>query len=419
MKILAISNIHGRYDELMTMMEKISKQVGFDKIERIVFLGDYIAYGKKSLGVLNFLKRFKENYPQTIILKGDWEEALWKIEKTNDEEVKRQATEFFKKHGQEENLKKWKEKQEKLDELVEFIDTMPNYYYDKETNFFFSHAGVNMEKWSNEETIEENLEMQTKFDLLWNENFYKQAISFWKEWIVNQEMITDLIPFRIVSGHVSIFDILHAEEKMKINSPFQIGNIYGIDFGAKSEAARLGAVFIEEEGVKTYIQNIGVVWESAKSKASVQKEMPKQTTPEEKVIEEETKNQQIQEKNSRIEQYKRKSNEKEIDSKIVTYNLYLEGNSIEEIAVKRQLKEATVKNHLIEAYKEGRAFDIEIFIEKKNEAQIMKKIAELNTEEIMEIKKELPKGITFTEISAVIAKSKTQEKNVKNILSTL
>ncbi len=72
--IYAISDIHGCYDELKEKM----KNVDLSGNNRVIFLGDYINYGKKSGDVLHFIHDYqKENGDdKVIVLKGNHEATM-------------------------------------------------------------------------------------------------------------------------------------------------------------------------------------------------------------------------------------------------------------------------------------------------------------------------------------------------------
>lgn len=53
MRKIIIGDVHGCYDELMELLEKVS----FDKTnDQVVFLGDYLDRGPKPIEVFNFIK---------------------------------------------------------------------------------------------------------------------------------------------------------------------------------------------------------------------------------------------------------------------------------------------------------------------------------------------------------------------------
>jgi serine/threonine protein phosphatase 1 len=69
-RIYAIGDIHGSYDKLLSLMERIDIRWSYDTL---VFLGDYIDRGSRSFEVLEFLSALKKEHPETIFLKGNHE----------------------------------------------------------------------------------------------------------------------------------------------------------------------------------------------------------------------------------------------------------------------------------------------------------------------------------------------------------
>ena len=74
-KIFAIGDIHGCYDQLLALMKKLP--IDF-KQDTLVFMGDYIDRGAKSVEVIDFLVKLKKRVPGIIFLKGNHEDMLEK-----------------------------------------------------------------------------------------------------------------------------------------------------------------------------------------------------------------------------------------------------------------------------------------------------------------------------------------------------
>ena len=74
-KIFAIGDIHGCYDQLLALMKKLP--IDF-KRDTLVFMGDYIDRGPKSVEVVDFLIKLKKRVPDIIFLKGNHEDMLAK-----------------------------------------------------------------------------------------------------------------------------------------------------------------------------------------------------------------------------------------------------------------------------------------------------------------------------------------------------
>jgi ATP-dependent DNA helicase RecQ len=102
-----------------------------------------------------------------------------------------------------------------------------------------------------------------------------------------------------------------------------------------------------------------------------------------------------------------KSTEEKVKSHVITYNMYLAGKSLEEISKERNLSLSTIKSHIVDCCIEGYDVDINLFISKHQEEQILKTIKELGgAEKLKPIKEALPEDIEYFAIKAVIYKHK-------------
>lgn len=89
-----------------------------------------------------------------------------------------------------------------------------------------------------------------------------------------------------------------------------------------------------------------------------------------------------------------------------TYNYYLEGLSLQEIAVKRNLTQGTIINHLKRCENSGRKVDWSRFIDDpEKEKEILTVIDKLGTERLKPIKEALPKDISYDDIKLIICKN--------------
>jgi serine/threonine protein phosphatase 1 len=75
-RIFAIGDIHGCYDRLKALMEKIPIDCSRDTL---VFIGDYIDRGPHSVEVVDYLIHLKKRVPEVIFLKGNHEDMLDKF----------------------------------------------------------------------------------------------------------------------------------------------------------------------------------------------------------------------------------------------------------------------------------------------------------------------------------------------------
>jgi serine/threonine protein phosphatase 1 len=74
-KIFAVGDIHGSFDRLQELMQKIPIDFACDTL---VFIGDYIDRGPASVEVVDYLIDLKKRVPEIIFLKGNHEDMLEK-----------------------------------------------------------------------------------------------------------------------------------------------------------------------------------------------------------------------------------------------------------------------------------------------------------------------------------------------------
>ena len=149
-RILAVGDIHGRFDRLVSVMKKVSFRPSCDLL---VFLGDYIDRGSQPLACMDYVMELQEKYPDSVIaLKGN-HEAL--------------ALDYL--IGENRNGLIWLDNggQPSLRELIRLDDAELYKHLDwmrflptnfRYRNFLFCHAGVNLSR---------TLEEQTEDDFLW------------------------------------------------------------------------------------------------------------------------------------------------------------------------------------------------------------------------------------------------------------
>lgn len=105
----------------------------------------------------------------------------------------------------------------------------------------------------------------------------------------------------------------------------------------------------------------------------------------------------------RVEQTQER--ETKMPSYLVTYRLYQEGKSLEEIAKLRSYKLMTIQDHILRAYKEGHPIAWSDFIPNDQEQLIMTMIQQVGVEKLRPIKDGLPAEVDWMTIKAVIAKN--------------
>lgn len=177
MRWIAISDIHGHYNELVALLKKLHFKKGYDML---IILGDFIDVGPESFRVVSLLKKLQETYQEsTCILKGNHEDVFLDLAKlileghivTEDIRTEPTLKEYISFTGYNLDMLNAYEKLSEQDQELyyEWLDNLP--YTFLFNNHFFVHAGLNSNK---------SLYEQNKKDLLWgyrdehNIPFYKK-----------------------------------------------------------------------------------------------------------------------------------------------------------------------------------------------------------------------------------------------------
>ena len=193
-RIFAVGDIHGCYEKLCALMDKLPIDMARDQL---LFIGDYIDRGPSSIDVLDYLIDLKKRVPGTIFLKGNHEDMLQKYLNGSDRFT------YLLNSGQQ-----------TLDAYLRNKDVSQNYpvpsthldflkslhmYYQTE-NYIFVHAGLR-------EKVP--LESQQETDLLW----------------IRDEFIYSDYDFgqRVVFGHTPFKEPLVQPNKIGIDT----GAVYG------------------------------------------------------------------------------------------------------------------------------------------------------------------------------------------------
>lgn len=95
------------------------------------------------------------------------------------------------------------------------------------------------------------------------------------------------------------------------------------------------------------------------------------------------------------------------DTRLVTYELYKEGKSINEIAKERSLATTTVESHLVDYAKLGFEINYRDFVSEEKEKAIINVYKEIGGNKLKPIKEALPEDITYTEIKFALCKLET------------
>lgn len=94
------------------------------------------------------------------------------------------------------------------------------------------------------------------------------------------------------------------------------------------------------------------------------------------------------------------------DTRLITYELYVSGKTIEEICIERAMTHQTIEGHLVDCLDKGLELDYQTFIPEKFEPQIMKAIELCGSDKLKPIKEVLPAEVSYTAIKFAIWKYK-------------
>jgi serine/threonine protein phosphatase 1 len=193
-KIFAIGDIHGCYEKLCALMEKIPINMAQDQL---LFIGDYIDRGRGSIEVVDYLIDLKNRYPGTIFLMGNHEDML-----QNYLDGKDRFT-YLLNSGQQ-TLDAYLKRVDGSEdypvppEHLDFFGSLDLYYQTED--YIFVHAGLR-------EKVP--LESQNKMDLLWiRDEFIYSDHDFGK---------------RVIFGHTPFKEPLVQINKIGIDT----GAVYG------------------------------------------------------------------------------------------------------------------------------------------------------------------------------------------------
>jgi len=193
-RIYAVGDIHGCYDKLLELMEKMD--IDFES-DTLVFLGDYIDRGPQSFEVVAYLTDLKQRYVNTIFLKGNHEEMLEKYLSGEDRIT-------YLVNGGQQTLESYMNRPRPEGEPaipsthLEFFKSLRIYY--ETQNYIFVHAGLKNKV---------PLEKQKTEDLLWiRRRFIESKYDYGK---------------MVVFGHTPLHEPLLLPNKIGIDT----GAVYG------------------------------------------------------------------------------------------------------------------------------------------------------------------------------------------------
>jgi serine/threonine protein phosphatase 1 len=193
-KIFVIGDIHGCFDKLCALMDKIP--INFTR-DQLIFIGDYIDRGSGSIEVVDYLIDLQKQLPGTLFLKGNHEDMLINYLDGSDRYT-------YLLNGGQRTLDAYLNHPNNPGEYpvpsahLEFFNSLHFYY--QTADYIFVHAGLRKKV---------PLESQKKMDLLWiRDEFIYSDFDFGK---------------RVIFGHTPFKEPLVQTNKIGIDT----GAVYG------------------------------------------------------------------------------------------------------------------------------------------------------------------------------------------------
>lgn len=115
-------------------------------------------------------------------------------------------------------------------------------------------------------------------------------------------------------------------------------------------------------------------------------------------------------KNDKLACKKFSSNPKEkMDTKTITYNMYISGKTITEIANIRGLTKQTIEHHLLDCLEAGMEINLEKCVQMQYKDQIYRAVDELGYSKLKPLKEALPSNVTYFDIGYFVVLYKLEK----------
>lgn len=158
MSKFVIGDIHGSYNQLRALLQKINPDL---KKDTLIFLGDYIDRGYSSYRVIKLLMDLQQRYgnDKVVLLRGNHEQMAI-------DNIKRGYYGSF--NGFDTTVKDFIRNGEVVEDYLEFFEGLPLYHEDED--FIYVHGGIRPGI---------SIEDQKEEDLLWiREEFFNSSMTF-------------------------------------------------------------------------------------------------------------------------------------------------------------------------------------------------------------------------------------------------
>ena len=191
MRTVAISDIHGCYDELVNLMQDLVDSEVYDpQTDKLIFLGDYIDRGDDSKKVVQYIRNLQKNNDNVIALMGNHEMMCV--------DYLREESNNWLFNGCNNTIESYRGDKKQLINDAEWMEQLPLYYEDE--HFVYVHAGINPNK---------PLDEHSKYELLWvREPFLYDVSKFPKTVIFGHTPSISMMegdkPYRTFAGNVCV-----------------------------------------------------------------------------------------------------------------------------------------------------------------------------------------------------------------------
>ena len=98
------------------------------------------------------------------------------------------------------------------------------------------------------------------------------------------------------------------------------------------------------------------------------------------------------------------------DTKLISYEMFSNGMSIEDIVKERGLTRITIEGHLIDCLEKGMDLNLEKYVHTEYRDEILKVIHEIGTEKLKPIKEALPEKVSYFDIRYYVAVAKLNKE---------
>lgn len=219
-RVLAIGDVHGMYEKLIKLMDKIRFNPDEDLL---IFLGDYIDRGPDPGRCLQYIFSLQQQYPDVVVcLMGNHEVMMSSYFMQKRGSYNNLIVDYagsWLDNGGLETLKQLDEMDEGTkEELLQWVMNLPvKYQYQ---DYFFCHAGVDPDV---------PLTMQNEFDMLWRRQ------QWWEQYKGEETLVV---------GHTPVQKVMKLTGKERRTSKplFLTNHVIMCDTGAYMSGGKLSCV---------------------------------------------------------------------------------------------------------------------------------------------------------------------------------